>query len=276
MYLNLRSTTGIQVWACAGFTAAMLWCWAPAADAALIAGPWANAAGQGNGPIDNSLGAGNVNVGDGTANSADGEMFHASFPQITLANNGDKAVFTGTMQLVGSVNSAASSGTPRTQFRFGLFKDDGDGDELEWTGYLMTNSHGTGTPAGSISRKPVGNTSAYLSTTGANSLVSTQGNGTVFNDDTFALSMSIERSGTSLVVTGTINGTATTNFSQSLNVADATPPTFSFDRLGFLLGGNLDADQAVFTNLDVRLVPEPSALLLLGMGGLAGLARRRN
>jgi hypothetical protein len=255
--------------------AVILWCWAPAADAALISGPWANASGQGDGPIDNTQGAGNVTVGDGTSNSADGEMFHASFPQISLTNNGEKIRLTGTMQLIGSVNSAASSATPRTQFRFGLFKDDGDGDQLEWTGYLMTNSHGTGTPAGSISRKPVGNTSAYLSTTGANSLVSTQGNGTVFNDDTFALNMTIERSGTNLIVTGSITGTATTNFSQSLNATDTTPPTFSFDRLGFLLGGNLDADQGVFTNLDVTKVPEPTSMAGLAGGLLALAARRR-
>jgi hypothetical protein len=164
----MRSTTASFTSAVALGAAALLWGPVPKAHAALIAGPWANAVGQGNGPIDNSLGAGNVTVGDGTANSADGEMFHASFPNLSLANSGEKVIFTGTVKLTGTVGTAAG---PRTQFRFGLFKDDGDGDDLEWAGYYMSDSSGAGTPSGSLARKPFGKTSVYLSTTGQNSPV---------------------------------------------------------------------------------------------------------
>lgn len=248
---------------------------APRATGALISPPWANAVGQGNGPIDNSLGAGNVNVGDGTANSADAEMFHASFPNINLANPGEKIIFTGTVRLTGTAGGASG---PRTQFRFGLFKDDGDGDDLEWVGYYMSNSSGTGTPSGVLTRKPVGNTSVYLSVTGqSTAFASTQGNGVNFTDDTYNMSLTIERVGADLTATGTLTG-ATNGFAQTLTGSDttvATLGTYQFDRIGFLLGGNLDTDLAEFTSLDVRKVSEPATAVGLAAALLAVAARQR-
>jgi hypothetical protein len=248
------------------------------AKAAFVTGPWTNAVGQGDGPITNSNTA-SPTVGDGTANSADGEMFDSAFPAITLANAGDKIIFTGSVTLQGTVNSAASSGTPRTQFRFGLFGDDGDGDDLEWVGYYMSNKHGNaGTPAGTLARKPVGNTSVYLSATGQNSLASVQGDGTaasLFNDDTYDLSMIIERNVLGeLQIMSSITGS--NGFSQTLNTTDtsaATAGTYTFDRLGFLLGGNLDTDQAVFSNLRVR-IPEPASWSLAIVSLIVGLIAR--
>ena len=114
------------------------------AEATLVTGPWTTPTGQGDGPI--TYGTGTVTVGNGTSNSADGEMFSSPFSPITLAFNGDKIIFTGTMQMIGSVNSAVTSGTPRTQFRLGLFNGVNTGADLGWLGYFMTNTHGTGTP----------------------------------------------------------------------------------------------------------------------------------
>ena len=74
-----------------------------------VTGPWANAAGQGDGPILNGNTA-SPTVGDGSANSADGEMVHSPFSAITLANSGDKIVFTGSVTLIGTVNSPLTSG----------------------------------------------------------------------------------------------------------------------------------------------------------------------
>ena len=39
-----------------------------------------------------------------------------------------------------------TAGGPRTQFRFGLFSDDDDGDDVGWVGYYMSNSSGTERP----------------------------------------------------------------------------------------------------------------------------------
>jgi hypothetical protein len=258
-----------------------------AVEAGPITGPWTNATGQGDGPIHFS----NTNfpiVGDlvddpvTSSNTADGEMFDSPFPAITLANPGDKIKFTGNMRLQGSVNSAATSGTPRTQFRFGLFDGDEVGpDDNGWVGYYMSNKHGNaGTPAGTLARKPVGNTSAYLSATGQNSLASVQGDGTaasLFHDALYNLAMTIERNlAGELLVSATITGS--NGFSQTLNVTDTTASTlgaYTFDHVGFLLGGNLDTDRAVFSNLTIA-IPEPASWLL-GMVALLGgvFARRR-
>lgn len=259
----------------------------PAANAALISGPWTNAAGQGNGPIHDA----NTNhpiVGDAvedpgaSSNAADGEMFDSPFPSKTLSDSGDKLIFTGTVALTGTVNSPATSGTPRTQFRFGLFDDDGDGDDLEWVGYLMTNRHGNlGTPSGTLGRKNVGNTNVYLSTTaGTTNLTSVQGDGTaasLFNDDTYSMMMTIERSGNDLLISATLTGS--NGFTQSLSATDtnaATLGTYTFDHVGFLLGGNLDTDRAAFSDLQIFSIPEPASGLLAVVSLVAaGFLRRR-
>jgi hypothetical protein len=233
-----------------------------------VTGPWTTATGQGNGPITNQNTA-SPTVGDGTANSADGEMFDSPFPAITLSDPGDKIIFQGQMRLTGSVNSAASSGTPRTQFRFGLFGGDEVGlDDNGWVGYFTHNKHGNaGTPAGVLARKPVGNTSAYLSTTGASTaMASVQGDGTaasLFHDDLYTLKMTIERNALGeLLVSASIMGD--NGFSQTLTGTDTTASTlgtYTFDHVGFLLGGNLDTDQAQFINLLIA-IPEPASWLL--------------
>jgi len=256
--------------------ASILVCAASGAAAAPITGPWMNATGQGDGPITGADTNSPV-VGDGTPNSAEAEMIDSAFPRVTLANTGDRVTLSGSVALEGTVGTA---GGPRTQFRFGLFSDDDDGDDVGWVGYYMSNSSGTGTPAGTLARKPVGNTSVYLSTTGQNSLTSTQGNGVNFTDDTYTFSITLERAGDELLVSGTLNG-ATNGFTQSLSAADTTASTlgtFTVNYVGFLLGGNLDADRATFSNIDVTYVavPEPAAAGLLGVCGLALLSRRRS
>jgi hypothetical protein len=249
-------------------------------QASPVTGTWINATGQGDGPItaDNTA---SPTVGDGTSNSADAEMFHSPFAPITLSSSGDKIIFTGSVTLTGTVNALATSGAPRTQFRYGLFQDDGNGDHLGWVGYYMSNKHGnSGTPAGVLTRKPVANTSVYLSTTGqSTALASVQGDGTaasLFNDDTYSMTLTIERSGADLIVSGLL--TSVNGFNQFLTGTDTTASTlgtYTFDRLGFLLGGNLDTDQAVFSNLDVAFVPvpEPSPLMLVSGGFLALIIR---
>jgi hypothetical protein len=109
-----------------------------------------------------------------------------------------------------------------------------------------------------LSLKPAGNTSAYLSTTGQDVLASVAGDGTaasLFHDDTYSLTFTVERSGDDLVVSGMLAGE--NGFMQSLTATDLTADTlgtFTFDRLGFLLGNNLGTDQAEFSNLLVTFI----------------------
>ncbi|MES2997609.1 MAG: hypothetical protein V4733_12445 [Verrucomicrobiota bacterium] len=49
---------------------------------------------------------------------------------------------------------------------------------------------------------------------------------------------------------------------------------YSFNRVGFLAGNNLNADQIQFSNIDVTHAPEPSVALLGLMS--AGLLFRRH
>lgn len=257
------------------------------ARADFVTGPWDvattdPAGGQGDGPITFANTSSPI-VGDGTSNSAAGEMFDSPFPALTLSAAGDKIVFQGTVRLVGTPNSAASSGVPRTQFRFGLFDGDDDGpDDNGWVGYYMSNKHGNaGTPAGTLARKSVGNTTIYLSATAQTSLATVQGDGTsasLFHDDTYQMNLTIERNALGhLLISSTLLGA--NGFTQSLSATDmnaATQGTYTFDHVGFLLGANLAADQAFFSDLQVALnpVPEVSSFLLLGLIGILATAAK--
>lgn len=222
-------------------------------------GPWVNAVGFGSGPI-TGANTSSPAVGNGSANSATQQMIHSAFPLVTLAHSGDKIVFTGSVTLSGTVNSPANSGLPRTQFRFGLFDGDDVGpDDNGWVGYYMSNRHGDpGSPAGVLALKPHGNTSAYLSTAGQTVLASVGGDGTtasLFHDDTYSMSLTIERSGDDLVISAALAGA--NGFMQSLSATDLSASlagTYTFDRLGFLLGNNLGADLAEFSNLLVTFI----------------------
>lgn len=56
---------------------------------------------------------------------------------------------------------------------------------------------------------------------------------------------------------------------------DTTVETYDFNRVGFLMGGDLNANQVQFSNIDVTLIPEPSAALLGGLGMFLLLRSRR-
>lgn len=273
-------TQKLRTWIAMMFVVALLVAGVPATQAALITGPWTSA--QGDGPISNANTA-SPTVGDGSADSAAGETFHSAFPAITLANSGDKIVFDGKVRLTGTVNSPANGGSPRTQFRFGLFQDDGGADTEGWVGYLLSNIHGDpGGPSATLTRKNVGNTGLYISTTGNDGqrthLNSAQGDGTaasLFHDDLYTMKMTVERSGNDLLVSASLNGANGYTHSLSHTDTDAfTRSTYTYDRVGFLLGNNLATDQAQFHGLSIS-IPEPASWVLALAGLIGGLRMRR-
>jgi hypothetical protein len=115
-----------------------------------------------------------------------------------------------------------------------------------------------------------------LSTTGQITLQAQQGDGTaasLFNDGTYNLSLSLERNAAGeLLVNSSIvgvgfrpDGVTLNEFSQVMSGTHATASTtgtYTLDTLGFLMGGNLDADRAAFSNLDVTFTPGSAAGLL--------------
>jgi hypothetical protein len=267
--------------------AATLLALAAPAQAALIDGPWMNATpNQGDGPIhfantDDPILGDMVDDPGASSNAADGEMIDSPFPAITLAGDGDKIRLRGEFTMQGSVNSPATSGSPRTQFRFGLFNGDDVGDDTGWVGYYMSNKHGNaGTPSGVLTRKPVGNTSVYLSVTGqSTAMASVQGDGTaasLFHDGTYSMEMTIERNAAGeLLLNATLTGS--NGFSQTLSGTDTTAGTlgtYTFNHVGFLFGGNLDADRVAFSNIRVA-IPEPGTWLGAILSLVAGVCARR-
>jgi hypothetical protein len=325
-----------------------------------VDGPWENVDGQGDGPFSTTTSNTFIlgeDPDDVAFNSgwATGEMIFSPFTPITLDSAGDKIEFTGSVTLSSTNNSPLNSGTPRTQFRFGLFQGNANSNETGWVGYYMSNKHGDpGTPSGTLALKPVGNTSTPLSVTGQTTLTSVQGDGTEasrFNDGTYNLTMSIERNaagelmvnssivgvGNRVALRGDFNddnfidaadyviwrkggplanddtpvdvseedyvtdwlpqfgGPPLNEFSQVMSATtnpidtDELPPntagTYTFDRLSFLTGGNLGADQATYSNLEVTFtaggggaggsaVPEPSASILVALAALVAAARQ--
>ena len=251
--------------------AAALFLMVPTARAALITGPWTTGGRANEGPITNENTA-SPTVGDGTANSADDESLDAPVTLITLANSGDRVTVSGGVTLTGANASNAN-------FRFGLFKDDGNGDNNGWVGYYMQNSSGPNNVT--LTKKPVGNTSLHVSSA-AGTAVGTPsrpaGDPTFDPATPYTFSMSIERSGNDLVLAGTItNGSTYTINLSGTDTAAAASGTYQFDRVALLVGGGLDADQAQFQNIDVTFtpIPEPAAASFAAAAAAGLMFRRR-
>jgi len=269
---------------CCGLLAAGTLLPLSAAHAALVTGPWTG----GGRASDNGLQAGSENtaspiVGDNSDLNADDEAIDAAFTAIVLANNGDRITLSGSVEILGSIDTAAAAAAG--QFRYGLFLDDvadGTTDNEGWLGYYVNNeSSGTN---GSITRKPAANTSLHVSGTGGAAVGSASETLQRFDPGTYSFSLSIERVNNDLRLTTSLAQTVDPdgpppdyNFNLTLTDLAASVPTYTFDRVGFLLGGSLDADQARFSNIDVTFtpIPEPGSLGLLAAGVIGVLARGR-
>ncbi len=226
-------------------------------------------------PYTTAAATGEVDIGATpiAANGADNTSIWADFgATITLVNTGDSITLNGLVTLSGAVTTSTTN-----QFRFGLFDTDGTSGATGWLGYYGSNDS-TSSNSGVMQERNIGNASAYISTTGTSTLASyTTANATLTNDIQYSYAMTFTRNALGgLDYTATMfQATTPTNFLLNLSGTDATPQTFDFDRVGFLVGGSLDADRAQFRNVDVSVVPEPSCALLGGLGLLALLRRRR-
>jgi hypothetical protein len=217
-------------------------------------------------------------IGDGSPENADQVILHATFPTIALSNHGDAILLTGSVTLFGI--TATDSGTNQ-QLRFGLFDTLGSASTGGWLGYFVANS--TAANAGVVRQRNAGNVDLFISNNGSTIVASTANppnsrTGATITNDTYGFSLQLTRDGNNFDIAGALFGGPGGNFLDSFELTDLPPAvseTFTFNGVGFLLGNAMNVDQAQYNNIDVTFIPEPSACILLGLGGLFWTRRRR-
>lgn len=196
---------------------------------------------------------------------------------LTLANIGDAISLTGTATFTGG------STYGNTQWRIGLFyRDNRPGvntgiQGTNWLGYMMGAGQGT---ASTFYERNDPNTGMYASGTGASAAGSGNNPGVNFDAGVYNLSLNILYSAVNTLqfnfsIIEQAGGSGYSSISATIN--DVSPTTYSFDRVGMLSGGSVNATQIKYDNLVVNYtpVPEPSSLALAGLGLAGWIALRR-
>lgn len=195
---------------------------------------------------------------------------------VTLANIGDSISLTGTATFAGG------SAYGNTQWRIGLFYRDnrlGVNTGIQgtnWLGYMMGAGQLT---ASTFYERNDPNTGMYASGTGATPFGSGSNPGTNFDAGVYDLTFNILYSAVNTLQFNfsIIEQAGGSSYSSvSALITDASPSTYSFDRVGMLSGSSVNATQIKYDNLTVTYTPapEPSSLVLV-VGGFAGLVLRR-
>lgn len=100
----------------------------------------------------------------------------------------------------------------------------------------------------------------------------TSGDPGYVNGETYTMTITLARNSGALDITAAVAG-GSLNISHS--VTDTTPSTFTFDAFALRAGTSTDTPIMTFSNFRVEVIPEPGALSLLGLAGVALLAGRR-
>jgi hypothetical protein len=210
--------------------------------------------------------------GDGSAANAQSAFMAGRFGTVaapvtvTLAL-GQTLIVSGEYVLTGGAGGAAD-------YRFGVFNDGGQFDanaSSSWTGGWLHQ------PGNDIYR---GRTDgAYISSAGnASALGATKNSTGTLNPNSatpLLWSMSITRdSATTVDISSSFTGGGG-SLDQLYTANDVTTGNFTYTAAGLLFGGGSSLDQAVFSNVQFNVIPEPSslALFLLGLSALAARAR---
>jgi len=197
---------------------------------------------------------------------------------LTLANIGDTISLTGTATFTGG------SAYGNTQWRIGLFYRDnrlGVNTGIQgtnWLGYFIGAGQGA---ASSFYERNDPNTGMYASGTGATVAGSGNNPGVNFDAGVYDLTFNILYSAANTLqfnfsIIEQAGGSSYSSISATMT--DASPSTYSFDRVGMLSGGSVSATEIRYDNLAVTYtpVPEPAsfALAVLGLAGVVGFRRR--
>ncbi len=215
--------------------------WAPAASTAMVLTNNATASPTwGNNSTDNAQ--------NGTYGSS---IYSPLTSNITLTNPSDKIVLSGNLTMRG----IATTITVGSTFRFGIFNVNSKTDTNGWLGYFAQNACSAGT--GSIYERSAVNTGAFTSTTGASSLTSIPLTSTNLTSTTYSFSFTIARDSTNgVLISSSLKRTSdSAEFVGVTDFPDATPLTFTFNRVGFQGTKELGADQIQMSNVDVTYIP---------------------
>jgi len=196
---------------------------------------------------------------------------------VTLANIGDTISLTGTATFTGG------SAYGNTQWRIGLFYRDnrlGVNTGIQgtnWLGYFVGAGQGA---ASSFYERVDPNTGMYTSGTGATVAGSGNNPGVNFDAGVYDISLSVLYSAINTLQFNfsIIEQAGGSGYSSiSALITDASPSTYSFDRVGMLNGGSVNATQLKYDNLTVTYTPapEPSSLALVALGFVGWGLRRR-
>jgi hypothetical protein len=190
-------------------------------------------------------------LGDGTEDSAATVAMYAPIsgtadanPDIQLAN-GQQVTLSGFATLTG-ITSAIE------QFRWGLFQESSSPvDAINWSGYIASNSAGSG--GGALRAKTAGDGTTFAQTGSAVTLQSSQ-DGDTFIDETYHFTMTVSRYNNEAIIDASL--TSADDWTQVWNDAiPSSPTTFNFNRVGFLAGGGMHANRITFSNIDVTTLP---------------------
>ena len=202
---------------------------------------------------DTGFTAGSASTNSPVTTDADAETIVGSFPAVTLSVG-------QTIQLTGTATITSGGGTlPGNQFRWGLFDAPGipaTGAGSGYTGVWATASNGSA----NLNRADgsTANPFSGSATTVISSAADTDGGTSDFNES-LTFNLTITRVNASQIRTSaslTDGGNLLVEWPETNS--PASPSNFTYDAVGFLLGGTLNASSATFTDITVEGVVPPT------------------
>ena len=203
----------------------------------------------------------------------------ANFPTVSLSD-GESLTLSGTVSFSGTLAGA--------QFRWGLFDGDnpvvaGQGDE--YAGFFAS-AHAADSAREIWANDPDAGLVHPFDTGSAGGNYTASQVATMSKPDVTPVAstsldflLTLTRNGTNFDLSASITDGSTYTSSGSATGVAPNINGFTFDSAAFLVGGSTSGSwnnvDAAYSNIDVTVVPEPSAAALLGGLGMLALLRRR-